>query len=223
MYLYSKYYNLINKITINGKVLPIPILNDKENTTYITPYNNGLLDLGIFQNQIVEIDFDTEMEIDNILDYISLGALNIDKYNDIFTNNTQGINIDIKGNKIKVNGFVEEDTNILIPVNYDKGWKISDNSQNTEIKRVYNSFIGLNLKQGENNIELEFTPYLFKESVIITISTILGMIIMSLIRKKFDIRNAKWLMNIFWILGIIIYIGCIFKIYIMSIINTFIG
>lgn len=223
LYLYSEYYNLINKITINGKVLPIPILNDKENTTYITPYNNGLLDLGIFQNQIVEIDFDIEMEIDNILDYISLGTLNIDKYNDIFTNNVQSINVDIKGNKIKVNGFVEEDTNILIPVNYDKGWEISDNSKNTEIKRVYNSFIGLNLKQGENNIELEFTPYLFKESVIITISTILGMIIMSLIRKKFDICNAKWLMNIFCILGIIIYIGCIFKIYIMSIINTFIG
>ncbi|MCI8587998.1 MAG: hypothetical protein HFJ49_05280, partial [Clostridia bacterium] len=87
----------------------------------------------------------------------------------------------------------------------------------------YNSLIGLELQQGDNNIELEFTPYLFKESVIITIGTIIGMIIMSIIRRKFEIRNVKWIMCIFWVLGVLIYLGCIFKIYIMSILNTFIG
>lgn len=221
LYLYSKYYDLINEMTVNGEKVTIPILNDKENTRYITQYNNGLLDLGVFENQIVEIEFDTD--IDNMLSFVEIGILNIDKYNDIFNMDIQDINVEIKGNKIKINGNIDKDTNLLIPINYDKGWKISNSNQNIEIKRVYNNFIGLELKQGENNIELEFTPYLFKESVIITISTILGMIIMSLIKRKFDIRNIGWIMNVFWILGIIIYVGCIFKIYIMSIINTFIG
>lgn len=222
LYLYSKYYKAIDKITINGKILDIPILNNKENTQYPTRYNNGILDLGIFKKQIVEIEFDTE--IDNILDYIDIGTLDIEKYNDIFNyNDIQNINLEVKANKIIIDGYVDKDTNILIPLNYDKGWKGINNSHDIEVKRVYNNLIGLELKQGENKIELEFTPYLFKESVIITIGTVIGMIIMSLIRRKFEIRNAKWVMNIFWVFGILIYIGCIFKIYIVSIINTFIG
>lgn len=221
LYLHSKYYQGIDKIIVNGKVLGIPILNDKENTQYPTKYNNGILDLGIFKNQNVEIELNTE--IDDILDYIDIGVLDVDKYNDIFNENVQNINIEVKANKIKINGYVNQKSDLLIPINYDKGWRGSNNGQDIEIKRVYNSLIGLELQQGDNNIELEFTPYLFKESVIITIGTIIGMIIMSIICRKFEIRNVKWIMCIFWVLGVLIYLGCIFKIYIMSILNTFIG
>lgn len=219
LYVYSEINYIIREISINGEKLIVPILNDKENTIYPNLYNNGILDLGVFENETVEIDLNAFGS--SVLDDIHFAILDIEKYNEIFEENTSDINVQIEANKIKITGYSDKDTNIFIPINYDKGWKIYKSNQESSIERVYNNFVGVKINQGENEIELRFTPYLYKESVIATIATIVLMIIMYFVRKKFNIRNVKWLMNIFCILGIVGYVGCVFKFYIMSIINTF--
>lgn len=210
---------IINHIIVNGKEKIIPTLNDQENTIYPLPNNNGILDLGIYENQTVTISIDKI--IGTSFEELKFGVLNLEKYNEIFKQDFVPIKIDINGNQMTITGELKKGTKLFIPINYDKGWKvISDNT--TEIKRIYHNFIGLNLKEGQNNIKLEFMPNLYKESAIITIITIIVMIILYLIGKKFEIRNVTWVMNIFWILGLVIYFGCLWKIYIMSIVNTFI-
>ena len=217
--LYIQTNNKIENITINGIEKNIPIINDKENRKFPTAYCNGILDLGYFENKQVEIQFESNEKIEN--NSIKLGLLDIEKYNQFFEENSKIANIQIKGNKIKITSNVEDDINLFIPINYDSGWKIKkSNKDNIEIKRVYNTFMGVNLKPGNNEIELEFRPYLFDTCVKITIGTILLMIISYLIEKRFNIRNVKLVMSIFWILGIIIYFAAIFKIYIISIFQT---
>lgn len=218
LYIYAK-EKAIGKISVNGKEIIIPTINNNGNVIYPNGYNKGILDLGNYENETVEIEF----YVFNDLKEIQLGLLDVDKYNQIFEEKNNNIKVEVKGDKITINGNVEKDTNLLLPINYDKGWKVNKSSNDTEINRVYNTFIGIKLKQGENNIELKFRPFLWKECLIVTIVTITLMIIMYFVSKKFDIRNLKFLMIIFWILGIIIYLVCIYKIYIMSIIHTFIG
>ena len=61
---------------------------------------------------------------------------------------------------------------MVLPIIYDKGFE-----GNTKINRVINTFIGVKLNKGNNNIKLKFYPPLFKKSLYITISTIILMII----------------------------------------------
>ena len=217
LYLYCELSSMIDNITVNGKEIRIPITNDEENTLYPTQYNNGILDLGVFDNQTIELEFD--MLEDSKLKDMQLATLDIDKYNQIFTEKNQNIQVEVEADKIKITGNSEKETNLFIPINYDKGWK---SNSDTETSRVYNNFIGVKLQEGENNIELQFRPFLYKESVMATIVTIALMVGMYFVRKKFDIRNAKWLVNILWLLGIIIYVVCLYKFYIDAIIKTFI-
>ena len=106
----------------------------------------------------------------------------------------------------------------MIPVIYNDGFK-----SDIEIKEVFNTFIGVPLKKGNNNITITFTPKMFKESCLVTIGTILLMILCFFIKKIFDIRNIKFIMIIFWIIGILILLFATYKIYLDPFIQTFIG
>ena len=121
---------------------------------------------------------------------------------------------------MRITGEVDKNTKMFIPVNYDKGWKTIKGD--TDIKQVYNTFIGIELKKGTNEIELEFKPKLYEFSVIVTILTIFFMIIAGIFSKKFDIRNINIIMSISWIIGILIYVVAVLRVYIVSIIQTMI-
>ena len=217
LYINSK--NELKNIKVNGKEIVIPIINDQNNTTYPTAYCNGILDLGYFENSTtVEIEFESQEEK---LENIQIGMLDIEKYNQMFKENQNDINVEIKGNKIKINGNVDSQTKLFLPINYSKGWRTIKGE--AQIEEAYNVFIGISLQEGNNEIELEFRPELFDISVKISLATILIMIIAYFVNKKFDIRNVKAVMIIFWALGIVIYIAAVFKVYIMSIVQTIIS
>lgn len=209
---------IMSSININGKKLISPIENNHSNTIYPTNYNNGIIDLGYYRDQKVIIDMLVYPELEKESDYnIEFGLLDINKYEELFNNN-HNIDVSVNKNKIKVTGSVDKATNILLPIIYDNGFK-----GNTEIKQVYNTFIGLSLKKGNNNIELTFKPKAYNTCLYITIITILLMTTCHFIEKKYNIRNIKFIMYSFWILGIIIYSFFIIKFYIISIIETFIS
>ncbi len=208
----------LDNITVNGRKIIMPVLEDEENTIYPISNNNGILDLGIYENEIVTISM--ERIIGEDLNDLQFGILNLDKYYKMFQQTFEPIEIKVEKNEVTISANVEKDSKLFIPINYDKGWHAVEN--NPEIKRTYNNFIGIELKEGKNNIKLRFVPYLFIESTIITVITIIAMIICYFIGKKFEIRNISWLMNSFFILGIIIYAGALWKVYIVSIIDTFI-
>lgn len=221
LYLYIKpdlFDHIMTNVTVNNKIITIPTQNYQKGTAYPTSYDNGILDLGYFKDEKVIICLNpynkegAEKKFD-----IEFGLLDINKYEEIFKIPNHNIDVSVNKNKIKVSGNVENDTNIFLPITYDAGFK-----GNTDIKRVYNTFIGLPLKEGKNNIELTFKPKAYTVCVYVTILTILLMTICHFIRKKFDIRNIKFIMYTFWILGILIYSGFVIKFYIISILETII-
>lgn len=210
---------IMSNIYINNKSLNIPIENNHHNTIYPTSYRNGILDLGYYKDEKISIMMTLYPFIEQPNEYdIEIGILDINKYESIFKNDNHNIDISINKNNIKVTGSVDKDTNILLPITYDEGFK-----GNTEIKRVYNTFIGIPLKKGNNDIELTFKPKTYTTCVYVTLLTIALMLICHYIGLKHNIRNIKFIMYTFWILGIVIYSAFIIKFYIISIIETFIS
>lgn len=210
----------MEKIIVNGETLIIPTVNIENNTLYPTGYGNGILDLGTFESETVEIEIQTS---DNQTFYGTFGILDIAKYNQIFQEKSDVVQININGNKISITGAIKEDTKLFIPINYDKGWKISkESNQNVNINRVYNNFIGLNLQKGEVNIKIVFIPECYKIGVILTIIAIIILIIIPILDRKINICSNKQLQNIIMFFGIFTYLIVLFWIYVISMIETFI-
>ena len=175
------------------------------------------MDLGNYENQKVTIKLISETEINGIL----IGKLDIDKYNKIFEEYNDNIDIKIEKNTIKITGEAEKNTNLFIPINYDKGWNVSKNSnQQTKIKRIYTNHLGIELKEGKVDIELKFIPPLFKIGTIISLISIILMFIISYIKRK--IENSKLLLNIAYYSLILVSILFFIRIYIIGIIENFI-
>lgn len=215
LYLYTT--SEMKKIIVNEEILILPTVNDEENTVFPTGYGNGILDLGTYENETVEIELQR-----NTYGSIQFGSLTLQKYYEIFDEKDNEIEVAVQENKIKITGQVEEDTKLFIPINHDKGWEIQKSNQETEIKKVYNNFIGLNIKAGLVNIDLEFVPEYFTEGVILTVIAIILLIIIPIIDNKLKICNNKIILNITLLLGFLIYIFLFTKIYVINIIQTFI-
>lgn len=216
LYFYSP--NQITEIYIDDNPVIIPVIPNSQNRIYGDYNYNGILDLGNYKNQNITIKLISETGISNVL----IGMLDIDKYNKIFEEYNNNININVENNIIKITGETDRNTNLFIPINYDKGWNISKNStQQTKIKRIYNNFLGIELKEGKVDLELKFTPPLFKIGVIISLISIILMFIISYIKRK--IESSKILLNIAYYSFIIVATLFFIRIYIIGIIENIIN
>lgn len=218
-YLYIDSDTSFKQIQVNGKVIELPVVGDLKNTQYPIKMCNGLIELGAFEDQNLQIKL--KLNTDIKINDICIAKLNIDEYNEMFEDVQSVDSIEVNGNKIQITVNTQTDTKLFIPINYDKGWSAKLNNQEIKINRIFNTFMEIDLTKGENKIEMEFMPYTFEISFKITLGTVFLLLIIYVLRKRFDVRNCKILVNIVWVIGIIIYIACIFKVYFISIFNTF--
>lgn len=216
LYLYIK-DNINVKIKVNGQNVIVPNLNNKDNDLYPTVYNNGILDLGYFEDEQVEIVLTMDTYDNDSTSIIEIGLLDIEKYESIF-NVSHDISVSVDRNRINIKGQCEKDTNILLPIVYNDGVE-----SDSEIKQVYNTFIGVSLKKGDNDIVIDFKSPLFKPCLIVTIVTFVLMLVLHIVGLKYNIKGNKVVLNIFYVLGIIIYGGFLIKFYVISILETFLS
>ena len=210
-------YIYCKEILVDGKALSIPVMNDQESTSYPNSAVNGILDLGYFKNQTVNIKFKILSRKDIKEDFsIEFGKLDLKKYDEIL-NTKHDISTKIDKNRIIVSGKSDKDTKIVLPITFDDGFK-----SDAKIKRAYNNFLEVPISKGKNNITITFIPKFFIGSLITTVVTIVLMILFHFIKKVFDIRNIKFITFIFWLFGLFVYILVMIKFYIISIWQTLI-
>ena len=94
------------------------------------------------------------------------------------------------------NHFSGEITNrgnriLCIPIPYSRGWKALDNGKPVQIQKVNGMFIGISLKKGQHNIQLDYVTPGIKEGAVITLISlcILGVMI---IKRKRNERILKY-------------------------------
>jgi len=215
--------NYVWKIYVNDELVNIPELNYYENSQYPDTSNNGILNLGLYENEEIVVSMFVEETTD--IDDIYFSELNIKQYQemfDIFEN--QESSIQVSNSKIEMNvKTTQENKTLFLPVVYDEGWTATINGKEVEVSKIFNSYIGIDLNKGENNIELTFTPKNLKLGIIISGSTVVIILIYFVFRKFINkiLDNAilqKCAYIIYWVITILFY-GVV---YIFSYINMLI-
>lgn len=183
---------------------------------YPTEKNNGLLSLGKYKDDdiIVRVEFLN----DCYLESLNIGVLDLDKLNSFIDNEKTDYDIEFIENKIDINIDSTDEKLLFIPINYNDSYTAYNNGKEIKIEKIYNSFIGIRLNKGENNISIKFVPSYLKISFIISILFVLLIIFVlrSDLYKK--IINIKLLQKLSKYVYLGVYTSTILLVYLLPLI-----
>ena len=111
---------------------------------------------------------------------------------------------------------VQEETDLLIPIMYDEGFKIYVNNKEVNYTKNLYNLISIKVNKGNNEIKLVFIPKMFKEGIIISLISFISLLIVTLSNKYFHWFNHKIILYPLYILTVIIAILFILKVYMLS-------
>ena len=223
LYLYgNEGENLIYKIIVNGETVTIPWINNQNNTWYSLSSNNGIINLGKFENQDVEVETISYKGRCNL----KFATLPLEKFENFVASYNESITkeINIENNKIKIKvENAKAGQKLFLPITYDTGWNGVNNGETQGINRVFNTYVSLDLKEGTNEIELTFIPAKMKLGIELSIATLVIILVYTFGIKKLIRKDGildKIIVNLGLGIYIIITVGFYFKVYLMCIIQT---
>lgn len=175
-------------------------------------YKNSRYNLELYSNENTSI----KILSDNI-DNLEIKSINIDKFIEFTQELNKGItNTRITNNKKVYEYETEEDTKLLIPLNYDSSFNLKVNGEKVPFTNNVYNMISLTVKKGKNTIEVEYTPKFFKEGIIISIVSVLLVVIISLLNKKFNFLDKKIILYPLFTICSLLFLAFFVKIYILS-------
>lgn len=134
-------------ITVDG----VLVQNDYPNQS-----NNGLVNLGTFTDQTVQIQ--VEVLKDVTARSFGIACLNTDILRDA-VNRTTTANLKQENNRIIGTAVAKSDHDYLfLPLTYDKGYTATVNNKKAEIYRVFDSMIAVKLEKGNNIVSINYCP-----------------------------------------------------------------
>jgi uncharacterized membrane protein YfhO len=152
-------------VYVNGKSL------GEKFSEYPTYYwNNGILDLGAFNNAKVTVEINILRSSIDINQNIFYG-LDIPK----FTKRVQELrqeSLSVKYyNERSISGTinVKNDNVLFLSIPYDKGWKATVDGKAAKILKLNDAFTGIDLSKGHHKVDLVYTPPGFKIGLIISL------------------------------------------------------
>lgn len=188
-------------------------------------YTNGILNLGIFEKCNVNIKLVLSEEVnDDTINSIKLAKLDVSKLKHIVEDNYFLEDIKVSGNSfsIKIDN-IDKNRALFIPIIYDVGWSCKVNGVETSINRALDTFMSVDLKKGENNLEFVFVPSYFEIALKVTIITLICFILFEILNKLFNKNGefkVKFLYNIGYLLYLLVFVLFLYKIYLLPFINS---
>lgn len=136
----------------------------------------ALVELPLLQFRFAYID---EQKYESFIGKLKKNQMNIDE---------------ISGGHIKATVSIPDGKKLFTTIPYDDGWKVYADGQKTEITKVADTFVGLNLSPGEHKLEFKYVPAGFYPGLAVTIiSWILFVVYMIYVyrRVKADIVEEE--------------------------------
>ena len=98
--------------------------------------------------------------------------------------NKFNVNVIDKHNKRTYEFKLNEDSNILIPISYNENYVIKVNGKEIDYTSNVFNMLSVNLNKGDIKLEISYLPKYFKECLIISLISFIGIIVFIIIDKK---------------------------------------
>ena len=141
---------------------------------------------------------------------------NEDEYLNFVNNNQHDVKVKTNYTTKTYTYVADKDTQVLLPINYDDNYIIKVNGKTVDYKLNLYNMLSIDIKKGNNVIEVSYNQKWFKYGIIITIISLLLFSILYLINKKVRLVNSKFIVWPLFILSFIIFVSFILKVYLIS-------
>lgn len=167
------------QVWVNGQLLQ---------ETYPTQRENGILFLGSFSQETVEIRI-------RVIKPISPESFEVFGIRTNVMENlcetAQGAQLQGSGSHFSLNCTLSEDKTLFVPLSWDRGWQAFVNGEKVTLYRTAGGYLSLSLPSGENQVELIYSPPGWKLGMGISLLGLLLAILFLLFWKKRLLRCPK--------------------------------
>ncbi len=199
-------------IYVNGKLF---------RASYPEEIDNGLLDLGIYENEDVTIRL--EFEKTTPLKILEIGMMDVAKYEEFISNEGAALTIDFANNQVNVKVQGEEGKILFLPITYNKGYQVEVNGKPSEVLCLYDNYLGVKVEDGLNEITFTYTSPGFKAGLLLSVVTILAIIVLFKTNLYTKIVSSNFLQKIALYLYRALYLVLLVAIYLVPFIGFIIS
>lgn len=177
----KQFYTLFNNVKFNSVEVAV---NDKNRIFYPNVYDNRILDLGSFQSEEVNVKIylkNDNISYQDLLFYVLDIPLFEERISEL---KQQSISIS-RYNDMEVQGAIEVINSgiLFFSIPYDGGWKATVDGKHAKILKIYDSFIGIDIEEGNHTVKLKFTPLGLKTGIIVSIISLLFLIVLVITKR----------------------------------------
>ncbi len=183
---------------------------------YPNQSNNGLVTLGTFTDQTVEVQVEALKEV--YAKSFGVAGLDVARLKGA-VNGTAGANLKQVNNKLigNVDTGDHQDAYLFLPLTYDGGYSATVNAKNVQIDKVFDCMMAVKLEKGTNTICVSYIPPGFKAGAALSVfGFLLFLAALKFCNKKF-LEKLNLITNLSALLFILLFIGTIFMVYIFPV------
>jgi len=174
--------------------------------------SNGIYDLGVYENQDINIKVKLIKPID--IEKLSIASMDVSKYEEFIFNNKTDLGIKFDKNKITIESDVNTAGYLVIPVSYSDNYRVVVNGKSTDTVKMYGGLLGVKVDKGHNQITYTYINKDLEKSLIVSLIATIVFTIISVFYSK--ISTNKILREVaygtysllFYVAGVL-YVGII--------------
>lgn len=195
-----------------SNVMMIYINDELYSDNYPTKTSNGIYDLGVYENQDINIKVKLIKPID--IEKLSIASMDVSKYEEFILNNKTDLGVKFDKNKITIESDVNTAGYLVIPVSYSDNYRVVVNGKSTDTVKMYGGLLGVKVDKGHNQITYTYINKDLEKSLIVSLIATIVFTIISVFYSK--VSTNKILGNIaygtysllFYVAGVL-YVGII--------------
>lgn len=195
-----------------SNVMMIYINDELYSDNYPTKTSNGIYDLGVYENQDINIKVKLIKPID--IEKLSIASMDVSKYEEFILNNKTDLGIKFDKNKITIESDVNTAGYLVIPVSYSDNYRVVVNGKSTDTVKMYGGLLGVKVDKGHNQITYTYINKDLEKSLIVSLIATIVFTIISVFYSK--ISTNKILREVaygtysllFYVAGVL-YVGII--------------
>lgn len=178
---------------------------------YPTKTSNGIYDLGVYENQNVNIKIKLIKPID--ITKLTVGSMDINKYLE-FVNDKSDLNIKFEKNKITIDSNTLKDGYLVIPISYSDNYNVLVNGIDTSVTKMFGGLLGVKVSKGHNTITYTYHNKDLEKSLIVSLIATFMFILVSFGYKKINTNRvlgevAYYTYSLLFYIVSVLYVGII--------------